>query len=51
LAKNVFIQTQANGHFSDNYFDLLPGEKKQVLFKTEQIVDTPAKAFLVKTLN
>ena len=51
LAKNVFIQTQANGFFSDNYFDLLPGEKKQVMFYSEQILDSPQEAFSIKTLN
>ncbi|MFZ4545645.1 MAG: beta-mannosidase, partial [Saprospiraceae bacterium] len=33
LAKNVFLQTDALGHFDDNYFDLLPGESKEVYFK------------------
>lgn len=50
LAKNVFIKTEADGFFSDNYFDLLPGEKKEVWFKTEQILDTPDKAFRFKSL-
>jgi beta-mannosidase len=50
LAKNVLIQTEADGFFIDNYFDLMPGEKKQVLFKTERILDTPSEAFKVKTL-
>jgi beta-mannosidase len=50
LAKNVFIQTEAEGFFSDNYFDLLPGEKKEVFFKNEQILDTPAGAFKFKSL-
>ncbi len=36
LAKYVKLITQnADGHFSDNYFDLLPGEKKAVVFKPE----------------
>ena len=50
LAKNVLIQTEADGFFIDNYFDLMPGEKKQVLFKTERILDTPSAAFSVKSL-
>lgn len=29
LAKNVFLSS-AEAHFSDNYFDLLPGEKKTI---------------------
>ena len=51
LAKNVYLQTGANGFFSDNYFDLLPGERKTVWFKTEQILDSPQSAFTVKHLE
>ncbi len=50
LAKNVLIQTESDGFFSDNYFDLLPGEKKEIFFKTERILDTPDKAFRFKSL-
>jgi beta-mannosidase len=33
LAKNVFLSTNlATDHFSDNYFDLLPGQTKRILF-------------------
>jgi beta-mannosidase len=36
LAKNVFISCEgAEGFFSDNYFDLLPGVVKRVNFRTE----------------
>lgn len=34
LQKNVFLFSPQKGHFSDNYFDLLPGEVKTVYFKT-----------------
>jgi beta-mannosidase len=50
LAKNVMIQTAVEGFFSDNYFDLLAGEKKVVRFKTDRILDAPQDAFSVKTL-
>ena len=33
--KNVMLMTSADGHFSDNYFDLKPNETKTVLFKTK----------------
>jgi len=34
LAKGVYLQFKnAEGFFSDNYFDLLPGEEKQVTFE------------------
>ncbi|WP_231686751.1 glycoside hydrolase family 2 protein [Bacillus sp. JCM 19034] len=32
LAKNVYLETEEEGVFSDNYFDLLPGKKKRVTF-------------------
>ena len=34
LAKNVYLFSSLDGHFSDNYFDLLPGEEKTVSFNT-----------------
>jgi beta-mannosidase len=51
LAKSVYLRAAANGRFSDNYFDLLPGERRTVLFKTEQILDTPEAIFSVKHLQ
>ncbi|MEO6759531.1 MAG: glycoside hydrolase family 2 protein [Saprospiraceae bacterium] len=50
LAKNVFLQSDADGSFTDNYFDLLPGERKTVLFKTKGILDSPQSAFKAKSL-
>jgi len=50
LAKNVQLGTEANGFFGDNYFDLLPGETKKVLFKTEGILDDAEKAFTIRSL-
>ncbi|PWF48456.1 beta-mannosidase [Massilia glaciei] len=41
IAKNVFLDSGAvEGHWEDNYFDLLPGETKEVLFRPA----TPVKA-------
>lgn len=51
LAKGVRLSTAVPGRFSDNYFDLLPGERRTVLFQTEQILDTPQDAFRVKHLQ
>lgn len=51
LAKNVYLRSTADGRFSDNYFDLLPGERRTVLFKTEQVLDDPKGAFSVKHLQ
>lgn len=51
LAKNVYLWVEAEGAFSDNYFDLLPGERKTVLFRTEGILDDPKSAFHLKHLQ
>jgi beta-mannosidase len=50
LAKNVLLSTDNDGFFSDNYFDLLPGERKTILFKTDRIIENPAAAFHIKHL-
>jgi beta-mannosidase len=50
LAKNVYIQTEETGFFSDNYFDMLPAESVRVFFKTDKIIENPAKAFHLKSL-
>ena len=35
LAKNINLYTEKEGFFSDNYFDMLPGETKTIEFKTQ----------------
>ncbi len=51
LAKNIYLTTAQDGFFSDNFFDMPPGEKRTVLFKTETILDNLAGAFQVRTLT
>ncbi len=34
LAKNVFLSLNGDGFFSDNYFDLLPGEIRTITCRT-----------------
>jgi beta-mannosidase len=35
LAKNLFLSAEGmDGFFSDNYFDLLPGEEMRIVFRT-----------------
>ncbi|MBN2176004.1 MAG: glycoside hydrolase family 2 protein [Bacteroidales bacterium] len=51
LAKNVFLTIDEEGHFSDNYFDLLPGEKKPIDFQTENPEIDLAKKLRIITLN
>lgn len=48
LQKNVFLHAQSKGHFSDNYFDLLPGKPKTIYFKT---FSESESNFKIKTLN
>ncbi len=48
LQKDVFIHTKESGHFSDNFFDLLPNEEKTIKFQTDSKVLNDLK---IKTLN
>ncbi|WP_452219915.1 glycoside hydrolase family 2 protein [Lacinutrix salivirga] len=34
LQKDVFLYSKEKGHFSDNFFDILPNETKTIHFKT-----------------
>ena len=47
LQKDVFLLTKAKGHFSDNFFDMLPNEKIIIHFKTEteSLEDLELKTF------
>jgi beta-mannosidase len=50
IAKNVFLDTpDGAGHFSENFFDLLPGERKTVELKIDKEIDPKKISF--KTLN
>ncbi len=48
LQKNVFLHTKQKGHFTDNYFDLLPNESVTIEFETEERTLDDLK---IKTLN
>ncbi|MDX1463548.1 MAG: glycoside hydrolase family 2 protein, partial [Marinirhabdus sp.] len=48
LQKDVFFTADVPGHFDDNYFDLLPGEQKKILFVPKK--DSPS-IFYINTLN
>ena len=37
LAKNVYMESGQKGSFSDNFFDLLPGETRTISFITKDI--------------
>ncbi|MCX6282517.1 MAG: glycoside hydrolase family 2 protein [Bacteroidetes bacterium] len=47
LAKNVWLNTGLKGRFSDNYFDLLPGEPVEIFFFTSiNQADFPGKIMI-----
>ncbi|TXD53057.1 MULTISPECIES: beta-mannosidase [unclassified Polaribacter] len=48
LQKDVFLFTAKKGHFSDNFFDVMPNETKVLNFKTEV---SSLEDLQVKTLN
>ena len=48
LQKDVFLSTNEKGHFSDNFFDLLPNETKTIYFKTSA---NSLDDLEIKTLN
>jgi beta-mannosidase len=48
LQKDVFLFTNKKGHFSDNFFDLLPNETIRVDFKTDA---NTLDNLQIKTLN
>ena len=52
LAKNVYMQiADEEGFFSDNYFDLLPGEKVTVNLKSKIPVEKLNEVLTVRTLD
>lgn len=50
LAKHVLLLSTAEGHFEDNAFDLLPKQRKQVLFRTDHSLENPQANFSFLTL-
>jgi beta-mannosidase len=51
LVKNLYISTSAKGDFSNNYFDLLPGESVDVKFIRKNKSSKKAEEFIVKSLT
>ena len=52
LAKDVFLSFEdSRGSFSDNFFDLMPGEKKIVVYKTDELMSDPGSRISVRTLS
>ncbi len=51
LLKNVYLEsTLTEGFFSDNFFDLLPGETKPVIFQTDTNVSSDNR-FTIRSLG
>lgn len=48
LQKEVFLYSNIKGHFEDNFFDLLPNQKKVIYFKTTA---TSLDDVQIKSLN
>ncbi len=52
LCKDVYLHTkQASGHFSDNYFDLIPGSEKSVIFYPNNELDDLKNELTIITLG
>ncbi|QQS36049.1 MAG: glycoside hydrolase family 2 protein [Ignavibacteriales bacterium] len=46
LAKNVFIEADVDGRFSDNFFDLISGERKEIIFYSTYAEKEPRFNFI-----
>ncbi len=52
LAKNVYLSFEDyDGWFTDNFFDLLPGESRTVEFVTKERIEKPAEKIKVRSIR
>jgi beta-mannosidase len=51
LAKNVYLQIEEEGFFSDNYFDLLPGRNVVINFTSKKPVENLQNKIKLMTLT
>ena len=51
MVKGLFLSVQANGRFSDNYFDLMAGETKTIIFETSAMVTDFRKKLKIYNLT
>ncbi|WP_430809914.1 MULTISPECIES: beta-mannosidase [unclassified Carboxylicivirga] len=52
LAKNVYLSyDDAEGWFSDNYFDLLPGQSQTLVFETKANINKLKEKLLIRSLQ
>ncbi len=51
LAKSVYLRfDDADGWFTDNYFDLLDGEKRVVYFETDEVIKNPSDNLKIRSI-
>lgn len=51
LAKNIYLNLEGvSGHFTKNYFDLLPGISQTITFQTQEKIKNPAELLKIKSL-
>ncbi len=51
LAKNVYLSTNENGFFSDNYFDLFPGSTQKINFMCDCDIENIEAKIKIKSLT
>jgi len=51
LIKSMCIEPLTEGELSENFFDLIPGKEKRIIFKSRENLDIPPNYFEYKTLN
>jgi beta-mannosidase len=52
LAKNVYLSFEDyDGWFTDNFFDMLPGETRTVVFETKENITDPGGEFRVRSIR
>jgi len=50
LAKNVWVSTNINGKFSDNFMDILPGDSVEMVFTTKYKIKDLSKNLSIRTI-
>jgi beta-mannosidase len=50
LAKNIYLSSENEGSFSDNFFDLLPGESRTITFTTNDLNTSLESSLKILTL-
>ena len=51
LIKNLYLYMPFQGKWSENFFDLVPGKEKRILFLTDEKIKNIASQIEFKSLN